>query len=258
MTEPIITNRQMKEFASLDDAKGRRKTGLFVAEGTKCVLEIAETFAAAYVYATRQWIDEHSTSVGGVSVTEVPLSKLRELTRLSSTPQVIGYFHIPEPAAVPEADYFANNLVVMLDCVQDPGNLGTILRTCDWMGVRTIIASRDTVDAFNPKVVQATMGGLARTRIVYTDLPELLASLDGKVPVYGTFLDGENIYTTQLSATGIVVMGNEGKGISAAVEQHVSHHILIPPYPADSSTVESLNVAIATAITLSQFRARQS
>jgi TrmH family RNA methyltransferase len=146
-----------------------------------------------------------------------------------------------------------NSLVLALDRVQDPGNLGTIIRVADWMGVDTIIASRDTVDVFNPKVVQATMGAIARVKVHYVDLPQFLSSLTD-IPIYGTFLDGTNIYTTPLSPTGIVIMGNEGQGISPEVEKLVNAKILIPSYPPERPTSESLNVATATAITLAEFR----
>lgn len=250
-----LTNRIRKEFASLDEAKWRRRTGLFPAEGTKCVLELAAAFRPHSIFATDEWINEHGDNVAGVGVTAVAPRDLRELTRLSSTPPVIATFELPEASVVPDMSYFSENLVLMLDRIQDPGNLGTILRTCDWMGIRTIIASEDTVDCFNPKVVQATMGGLARTKVVYTDLASLLGTINKSVAICGTFLDGENIYTAALPRSGVLVMGNEGRGISDEVARAVNKRILIPPYPG-TDKVESLNVAVATAIALSQFRMR--
>lgn len=250
-----LTHRIRKEFDLLDEAKWRRRTGLFPAEGTKCVLELAAAFRPRTILATAEWINEHGATVAGVEVTAVAPRDLRELTRLTSTPPVIATFELPDDAEVPDRSYFNENLVLMLDRVQDPGNLGTILRTCDWMGVRTIIASQDTVDCFNPKVVQATMGGLARTRIIYTDLEKLLDQLDDSVAVCGTFLDGENIYTAALPSSGILLMGNEGRGISDTLASAVNRRLLIPAYPG-ADKVESLNVAVATAIALSQFRMR--
>ncbi len=248
-----LTNRLRKEFASLDDVKGRRRSGLFVAEGTKCVLELAAAFTARYVFARPDWIEEHAAAFDPDCLIPAAPAMLRELTRLTATPPVVAFFELPESPAMPDEVFLHHNLVLALDCVQDPGNLGTIIRTCDWMGVRTIVAGRDTADAFNPKTVQATMGALARTRVVYTDIAEWLATV--KVPVYGTFLDGDNIYRLPLSENGIIVMGNEGRGISDAVAASVTSRLFIPPYPGDT-TVESLNVATATAIALSQFRAR--
>jgi len=147
-------------------------------------------------------------------------------------------------------------LLLALDRVQDPGNLGTIMRVADWFGVTRILASEDTVDVYNPKVIQASMGAVARVEVRYCDLVESLRGLGTMVPVYGTFLDGEDIYGTQLSRGGIIVMGNEGNGISLAVEAVVSRRIRIPTYPADRDAVESLNVSMAAGITLAEFRRR--
>ena len=142
-----------------------------------------------------------------------------------------------------------------LDRVQDPGNLGTIIRIADWFGISTIICGNDTVDAFSPKVVQATMGSIARVRLVYTDILSLFDKLPSTVPIYATSLTGENIYTQQLSNTGIIVMGNEGRGVSPEVMQRVNRTLYIPSYTKDDHA-ESLNVAIATAITCAEFRRR--
>ncbi|MBD5234321.1 MAG: RNA methyltransferase [Bacteroidales bacterium] len=246
-----LTNRLRKEFASLDDAKGRRRAGIFPAEGTKCVLELLAAFTPRYIFSTAEWKEQYASEIGEYEVITLKNCELKELSRLSATPPVIAFFELPEAAPVPSKKYFEENLVLALDRVQDPGNLGTILRTADWMGVHTVLASHDTVDAFNPKVVQATMGALARVNIVYTSLPEVLGGVD--TPVYGTFLDGTNIYSSPLTASGVIVMGNEGSGISAEVAACVTRRLLIPPYPG--GTVESLNVAVATAITLALFRA---
>lgn len=243
-----LTNRMLKEFGSLDDAKGRRRSGLFVAEGTKCVGELLRVFHARYLFALPSWLADNKAEAD--EVVEASPAMLIQLTRLQATPPVIAYFEHPEAGELPALD----GLTVALDRVQDPGNMGTILRCCDWMGVHTVLASIDTVDCFNPKAVQASMGALANVKVYYTDLCEYLAGVD--VPVYGTFLDGENIYREPLSADGVIVMGNEGKGISPEVERFVSRRLYIPPFPADSVHVESLNVGMATAITLSQFRSR--
>lgn len=243
-----LTNRMLKEFGSLDDAKGRRRSGLFVAEGAKCVGELLRVFHARYLFALPSWLADNKAEAD--EIVEASPAMLRQLTRLQATPPVIAYFEQPEAGEVPAVE----GLTVALDRVQDPGNMGTILRCCDWMGVRTVIASIDTVDCYNPKAVQASMGALVNVKVYYTDLCEYLDRVD--VPVYGTFLDGENIYREPLSADGVIVMGNEGKGISPEVEKFVTRRLYIPPYPADSVHVESLNVGMATAITLSQFRSR--
>ena len=151
----------------------------------------------------------------------------------------------------------SDDLVLALDGVQDPGNVGTIIRLADWFGITNVVCSRETADAFSPKVVQATMGALARVNVFYVDLPQWLEENKGQMPVYGTFMDGDNLYESTLTSHGIIVMGNEGKGISQAVEQHVSRRITIPNFPEGRPTVESLNVAIATAVTCSEFRRRR-
>lgn len=166
--------------------------------------------------------------------------------------QVLALFPLPAPdaaVAMPQLD----TLSLALDGVQDPGNLGTIIRIADWFGIDTIFCSPDTADAYSPKVVQATMGSIARIHIIYTDLTELLDALLPSYPVYGTLLDGDDIYRQQLSAEGLIVMGNEGNGISPAVRQRINRRLLIPSF-RQGDTAESLNVAIATAITCSEFR----
>ena len=145
-------------------------------------------------------------------------------------------------------------LCLALDDVQNPGNLGTIVRLADWFGIEHIFCSRGCADIYNPKTVQATMGGLARVQVHYMDLPQMLSLLPEDVPVYGTFLDGDNLYKKSLDNRGLIVMGNEGKGISSSVEAFVTERLYIPNYPAGRATSESLNVAIATAIVCAEFR----
>ena len=160
-------------------------------------------------------------------------------------------------------DRTSMGLIVALDGVQDPGNLGTIIRTCDWFGVRRLVCSHDTADCYNPKVVQATMGALARVQVEYVDLVSWLEEIKtlnshpSTLTIYGTLLNGRNLYEDGAIAErqqGVIIMGNEGNGISEAVRRHITHPLLIPPYPADAETSESLNVAIATAVTLAEFR----
>lgn len=252
-----LTHRLAKDFASLDLPKGRRKLNMFVAEGDKCVCELLSSFECRMLFALPEWLERHSeinTLCPAAEIIPCGRGMLGEITRLTSTPPVIAFFNLPEDKAAPDNEYLRNNLVVALDCVQDPGNLGTIMRCCDWMGVRSIIASPDTADAFSPKCIQAAMGATARVSISYTPLPAYLASAGSDIPVYGTFLDGKNIYTTPLRNCGILIMGNEGRGISETVAAYVSDKLLIPSWPPGENTVESLNVAMATAIALSCFR----
>ncbi len=154
--------------------------------------------------------------------------------------------------------HITSELCLALDGVQDPGNVGTIIRIADWFGIQHIYCSPDTADAYSPKVVQATMGSIARVEVVYTDLNLLATQLPEGTPVYGTVLDGENLYSTPLTPHGLLVMGNEGKGISARMASRLTHRLLIPPYPAGRATADSLNVAIATAICCAEFRRVQS
>lgn len=249
----MTTKAQRRLVASLADVKGRRRAGLFAVEGTKCVLDMLGAFELRHLYATPAWLDARGAALGGpVAPEAVSRAELTEMSSLSLASDVIAVFALPESAPFDPA-MLAGKLTVALDRVQDPGNLGTIIRTADWMGVDTVLASADTADCFNPKTIQATMGALARVRVVYGPLPHMLAA--APCPVCGTFLDGENVYTADLPAAAVVLMGNEGRGISPEAAACVSRRLLIPSYPAGRPTSESLNVATATAITLAQFRA---
>lgn len=251
-----MTNALKKEISSLATTKGRRKSGAFMAEGTKCVLDTIASFKPRYIVATEQWLAEHSLAEALQSCIVVAnRGELGQISSMSLAPDVIAVYELPDtPEFKPEE--LSHSLIVALDCVQDPGNLGTIMRTADWMGIETIIASIDTVDCFNPKVVQATMGAISRVKVIYGDLPAMIEAFPKDTAVYGTFLDGENLYTAKLTETGVIVMGNEGKGISEAVARTVSRRLLIPSFPPGRTTSESLNVATATAITLAQFRSK--
>lgn len=247
-----LTKARRKEIAALADAKGRSRQGAFMAEGTKCVLDTLGAFKLRLLAATEAWLAAHDVDGPVVAVNR---GMLGEMSSMSLAPDVIAVYELPDDSVF-DPELPAGNLVIALDRVQDPGNLGTIIRTADWMGITTILASADTVDCFNPKVVQATMGAISRVKVIYGNLPEMLEAVGKEVPVYGTFLDGENIYRQPLSDNGVIVMGNEGSGISAEVAAAVTRRLFIPSYPPGRATSESLNVATATAITLSQFRSR--
>lgn len=248
-----ITNAVRKLVYSLSEVKMRRETGLFKVEGTKGVLDTMPHFEVDMLLCTQKWLDAHSVDVSSDRIGVATRADMERMSSLKTAPDVIAVLRIPQRDV--NQVFKADGLMLALDCVQDPGNLGTIIRTADWFGVRCILASYDTADVWNPKVVQATMGSLARVKVYYCDLKAVLVQLksNGKA-IYGTFLGGENIYTVNLDQSGVVVMGNEGKGVSAAVAEIVNNRLTIPPYPAGTPTAESLNVAIATAITLSQFR----
>lgn len=251
----VLTNNLRKEIASLATAKGRRRTGLFVAEGTKCVLDTLEAFKVRYIIATREWLQEHPAvaSRAGCDVIAAGRGDIGAMSSMTLAPDVIAVYEIPE-RQMPALPELREKLVLALDRVQDPGNMGTIMRTADWMGVDTILASDDCVDCFNPKAIQASMGAIARVSVFYGDLPGMLDEIGGDIA--GTFLDGENVYTAGLPRRGIIVMGNEGQGIGGAVTSRVTRRLLIPSYPPGRPTSESLNVATATAIVLSQYISR--
>ena len=256
----MISKNQIKYIRQLEQKKFRRREGLFVAEGTKVVGDLLAHYRPRALYATPEWLASHPSSVirQPSAVTEVTDEELSRLSFQQHPQQVLALFPIPSPTDTSHSSLLpphSSNLSLVLDGIQDPGNLGTIIRIADWFGITDIFCSEDTVDAWNPKVVQATMGSIARVHIIYCSLTELIDSLPDDYPVYGTLLDGENIYTQPLTPHGLIVMGNEGNGISPEIRQRVNRRLLIPSYRQDD-TAESLNVAIATAITCSEFRRR--
>lgn len=260
----MLSKNKLKYINSLEQKKQRKQEGVFVAEGFKSVNDLLrEGFKAKLIVATKEWMEncgihysQDNFFADGTEYCVVSPEELRRCSFLQHPQQVLGVFHLPENASLPKADWYNNNLVLALDGVQDPGNMGTIIRIADWFGINMILCSHETVDAYSPKAVQATMGSIARVKIVYCNLAEYFDSLGNEIPVYGTLLDGNNLYEEPLSRGGIIVMGNEGNGITPAIREKVNHRLLIPSYPADSPTAESLNVAIATAITVSEFRRR--
>jgi TrmH family RNA methyltransferase len=245
----MISKNQIKYIRQLELKKYRKREGVYVAEGPKVVGDLLRRYQPVAVYATEEWIKMH----GSEGVMEISDDELRRISFLQHPQQVLALFPIPEKVISNEV--VSDKLVLALDGVQDPGNLGTIIRIADWFGIDTIYCSEDTADAYNPKVVQATMGSIARVNIIYIDLLTLINNLPASFPIYGTLLDGEDIYQQPLSHEGLIVMGNEGNGISEAIRQKVNHKLLIPSF-CEGDTAESLNVAIATAITCSEFRRR--
>lgn len=239
-----ISKAQIKFIRSLQQKKVRDEQGLFVAEGRKCVEELQRGFELVML------VQE------GENATRTEIEQMSSLR----TPQgVIAVFRKER-----KTELHNDRMILALDGIQDPGNLGTIIRTCDWFGVHDIVCSLDTADCYNPKVVQATMGALARVRLRYVNLPEWLKQqvVNGPmVNIYGTLLEGKNMYDVlrnegvkNLRNKGVIVMGNEGNGISPEVRKLVTHPVRIPSYPSNAETSESLNVSIATAIVLAEFR----
>lgn len=250
----MLSKNDIKNIKSLEHKKFRDEKGLFIAEGHKLVGELLGVFRCILLAATDEWVESHGR-IPAERVETVTSDELKRASLLRSPQDVLAVFSIPDDRETMKS-VAANNLVLALDDVQDPGNMGTIVRIADWFGIKDIFCSRGTADIFNPKAVQATMGALARVRIHYTDLMKEISSLPASVPVYGTFLDGQTIYNTELSGNGVIIMGNEGNGISPEVGKTVSRRLYIPNWPAGAVTSESLNVAIATAIVCSEFRRR--
>ena len=247
-----ISKNKIKYIRSLEQKKTRREEGVFVAEGPKLTGDLLGHFHCRYLAATAEWMNAHPL----VEADEKDMATPEDLQRASllKTPQdVIAVFE--QRNEVTDTCVIERELCLALDDVQDPGNLGTIIRIADWFGIEHIFCSLGTADVYNPKVVQATMGALARVHVHYLSLTELIEGLK-EVPVYGTFLDGTNIYKQSLSETGLIVMGNEGNGISSDVRKLINRKLYIPNFPAGRSTSESLNVAVATAITCAEFRRR--
>lgn len=246
-----MTKAEITFIRSLAAKKERLAAGLFVAEGEKLVGEMlnsALTVHKLFVVAgtKRQWPEQTET---------ISSKEMERISGLKTPSDVLALVGIPR-YTLPE-DLGQKTLVLALDDVQDPGNMGTIIRLADWFGIRDVICSEATADCFHPKVVQATMGAIARVRVHYGSLEVFLSeALQLHVPVYGTFLDGEDIYDTPLSAHGILVMGNEGQGIGPQVAQRITHRLYLPPYPPGEATSESLNVAVATAVICAEFRRR--
>ncbi len=244
-----ITNNIIKWVYSLSQKKNRTKEKCFIVEGTKCVLDTIEYFNVRYLFASEQWCNEHK-NLDTIVATKVQLERM---SMLKTPTDVIAVYDMP-CLGVEDLE-IGNKLNLVLDNIQDPGNLGTIIRIADWFGIHNIICAEGTVDVYNPKVIQATMGAIARVKVVYCNLPRLFTA-HKNMPVFGTFLDGDNLYDAKLGNSGFIVMGNEGNGISKELEPYMSQRLLIPSYPEGETTSESLNVGMATALIVGEFRRR--
>ena len=257
----MLSKNKIKYIRSLEAKKHRDAEGIFVAEGPKVVADILERFPTKLrlLVATTQWLkaNEANPSIAERRdyVIEASDEELAKASFLCHPQQVLAVFE--KLALDVDTTMLKDKLSLALDGVQDPGNLGTIIRIADWFGIENIICSRDTADAYSPKVVQATMGSIARVNVTYMNLQELFISLPQNFPIYGTLLEGDNIYDKQLTNKGLIVMGNEGKGLSPATRKAVSHALRIPNYPEERQTADSLNVAIATAVVCAEFRRRK-
>jgi len=237
----MLTKSQIKLISSLNQKKFRNQHGLFVVEGVKGIREFLSSRFILYQLFTNKPIFDCES----ISITENELKKISSL----KTPNIaLALFRIPDPEPIDES-----KLVVTLDDISDPGNLGTIIRLCDWFGIRDLVCSFSTVDCYNPKVVQATMGSLARVNVTYLDLESFLRA--SELQKFGAFMDAKNVYAEGLPEKGIVILGNEANGISPSIEKLVDQKITIPRF-GNLQETESLNVAMATAILLSEFKRR--
>ncbi|MDD3005533.1 RNA methyltransferase [Flavobacterium sp.] len=239
----MVSKNQIKLINSLHQKKFRQINKLFIAEGIKVIQELLNAqYELDQIYSTEPLFEQVLEN----KKTLISDEELKKISALTVPNNCLAVFKIPA-----EKKFSEKGLIVALDSIRDPGNLGTIIRICDWFGIEQIICSPDTVDVYNPKVIQATMGSISRVNFVYTDLVSVLQKT--KLPVFGTFMDGENIYKMEVPKEGIIVMGNEANGISEAIEKIVKNKISIPRFGTLQKT-ESLNVATATAIILSEFR----
>ena len=239
----MVSKNQIKLISSLQQKKQRQVHKLFFAEGIKVVQELLfSNFELEHLFTTESIFTEipssKQTLISGV--------ELKKISALTTPNTCLALFKIPESKKVQE-----KGLLLALDDIRDPGNLGTILRLCDWFGIQQLVCSKETVDLYNPKVVMATMGSIARVNVTYLDLNEFIKNT--KFTVFGTFMDGKNIYKEKLPNEGIIVMGNEANGISKEIENSIQNRLTIPRF-GDLQQTESLNVATATAIILSEFK----
>ncbi len=243
----MVSKNQIKLITSLQQKKYRVANQLFFAEGIKVIQELVESnFELVHLYTTQNDFDE----VSNAKKTIINESDLKKISALATPNTCLALFKIPANKEIVES-----GLIIALDSIRDPGNLGTILRLCDWFGINQLICSKETVDIYNPKVVQATMGSIARVNVNYIDLNAFVSETE--LPVFGTFMDGKNIYKSVLPQEGIIIMGNEANGISPELELLVKNKLTIPRFGSLQKT-ESLNVATATAIILSEFRRNNS
>lgn len=257
----MISKAKLKYIHSLKSKKGRVAQGTFIAEGPKVVGDLLSTFQPTMMFATPLWLQDihnqerltHLQQMG-VPIETVTNDELTKISCQQHPQEVLCVFEMRKSHLAFDP---SRQLILALDDIQDPGNLGTIVRIADWFAIPTILCSENTADIYNPKVVQATMGSLARVNVVYLDLENYIRQHASEFPVYGTLLDGKDIYHENLGSHGLIVMGNEGNGISAAIRTFVNKPLYIPNFAKSGNRAESLNVAIATAITCSEFRRRE-
>lgn len=254
----MISKQKVELIRSLKDRKEREKAGLFAAEGSKLVFDLLKTaLVPSELFITAEGLAAHQGQLDSLTVHQISDKEMERISQFKNPSSVLALFKIPAVDPVTSDSFQGLNLV--LDGIQDPGNLGTIVRMADWFGISGIFCSADCADVYNPKSVQATMGALARVQVRYLDLCVFLKeAVSIEVPVYGAFMEGENIFNTELSTQALLVMGSEGKGISPEVERYLTRKISIPAFPEGNKALESLNVAVSAAIICAEFRRRMS
>lgn len=246
----MLSKAKIKWIHSLDLKKNRTELHLFIAEGHKLVTELLPLMPCRFLTATKEWLQKHP-DIEAAEIIEASEQELSKASNQQHPQDVLAVFEIPDRK--PDLNYLKNNLSLALDNIQDPGNLGTIIRTADWFGINTLLCSIGCADAFNPKTVQASMGSIARVAVHYLTLEEFLPALN--IPIFGTFLEGKNIYEFRdLPKAAVILMGNEGQGISEKLKSIVNEKLYIPEYPSGCKRAESLNVSIATGIICAAFR----
>ena len=248
----MISKNQIKNITALSHKKMRDEMGLFVAEGGKLVNDLLPAFKLIECFATTEYLNKNKNCKIN-NIQEISFDELKKISNQKSPQGILAVFEKPEYLLTKTIQ---QELCLALDDIQDPGNLGTIIRIADWFGIHNVICSPLSVDTYGPKTVQSTMGALARVKVHYTDLEQHIRQLPANFPVYGTFMEGENIYTEKLTENGLIVMGNEGNGISERISALINRRITIPNFPKNEATSESLNVAVATSIVCSEFRRR--
>lgn len=252
----MLSKQITKIIQNLEKKKFREKYNLFKIEGEKLVAELLRSPLAVHaIIAYPEWIQANGHLLGKTQVLETDEKGMKAISNFQSLPHVMALAEIPNHPYHP--DEVAGTLSLVLNGIQDPGNLGTILRIADWFGVSHLLCDRDCASIYNPKCVQASMGAIFRVHAYYLDLPETIRQLKAAgMPVFGTFLDGENIYTSPLPSQGLIIMGNEGKGIAEDIGKLADFRLTIPNFTPTGASSESLNVGVATGIILSEFKRR--
>ncbi|NOZ34691.1 MAG: RNA methyltransferase [Chlorobi bacterium] len=250
----MLSKNEIKFFNSLKLRKFRIKHNLFIAEGEKLVFELLQSQIKPKIIFTSKIQEFRNLTDLNAEIIEVGIPEIKKISQLVTPPTTIGIFNIPD--YILDIKEIESSLTIFCDDIQNPGNLGTIIRTADWFGIKNVLCSEHSADIYNPKTVQATMGAIASVRVHYVNKIIFFSSLNKVLPIYGTFLKGKNIYETDLSDKGIIIIGNEGKGISCETEQFVTERLFIPSFNTDNKSAESLNAAVATAVICSEFRRR--